>query len=401
LNRFTINIDDYDYSLPNERIAKYPLDKRENSKLLIFSPGHDLVVSNFHSLSDYLPQESMLIYNNTRVIHARLMFQKTTGANIEIFCLAPDSPSDYQQSLGSSFKCTWKCLVGNSKKWKDEPLWLNLHIKNEEIKLTAKRSQHNDTENHIIEFNWTSQHSFAEILEAAGRIPIPPYLNRDSEEIDNNRYQTIYSEHMGSVAAPTAGLHFSKNVFEQLREKKILVTEVTLHVGAGTFKPVKAINAREHIMHDEQIIIRKKLLEELLSYRGKIIATGTTTLRALESIYWLGIKALNHKNTERLGQWEWEEMPQNISLKTSIRTLLQEMENLNTDIMTSYTSIMIVPGYTFKVVDGLITNFHQPKSTLLLLIAAFTDNKWNEIYNYALDNNFRFLSYGDSSLLFR
>jgi S-adenosylmethionine:tRNA ribosyltransferase-isomerase len=401
LNRFTINIEDYNYSLPEERIAKYPLEKRDNSKLLVFGPGNDLIESSFYKLSDYLPCQSMLIYNNTRVIHARLMFQKTSGANIEIFCLAPDSPSDYQQSLGSSLKCTWKCLVGNSKKWKNEPLSLNLHIENEEIKLIATRLQQKDPDNQVIEFSWNSQHSFAEILEAVGKIPIPPYLNRDSEEIDNLRYQTIYSEHLGSVAAPTAGLHFSENIFKQLRGKKIQVTEVTLHVGAGTFKPVKTANAREHIMHHEQIIIRKKLLEELLFHEGKIIATGTTTLRSLESIYWLGVKALNHKNTDRLEQWEWEEMPGNVSLKTSIRSLLQEMEHLDTDVIISHTGIMIVPGYTFKVVDGLITNFHQPGSTLLLLIAAFTGNKWKKIYNHALQNNFRFLSYGDSSLLFR
>ncbi len=398
---FNLDIENYNYSLPEERVAKYPLEKRDGSNLLIKVPDQNIFHTRFCNIADYLPENSLLIYNNTKVIHARLLFQKKTGALIEIFCLSPYKPSDYQAALSSTKASIWKCMIGNSKKWKEGNLGLTIYIKQVPVTLIAKRLLNKEKNSQVIEFSWNTGHTFAEILEAAGKIPIPPYLNRDSEDIDKQRYQTVYSEYPGSVAAPTAGLHFSDKTLELLARKKIKINEVTLHVGAGTFQPVKDKNARNHKMHGEQIVVQKKLLEEIINHKGKIIATGTTTLRSLESLYWLGVKAIKKKDVHTLKQWEWEVNDKNIPLHESITSLVEEMNKNKTDILRANTEIMIIPGYQFRATDILITNFHQPKSTLLLLIAAFIGNQWKDIYNYALQNNFRFLSYGDSCLLFR
>jgi S-adenosylmethionine:tRNA ribosyltransferase-isomerase len=400
VDRLNIDIENYNYSLPEERIAKYPLDKREDSKLLLWKDGHGIQQSVFTKVSEHLPENGLLVYNNTKVIHARLFFRKKTGAFIEIFCLSPCLPTDYQLSLSSQKACRWQCLVGNSKKWKTGILEQIIEIEQTQVVLTAKRIQ-SKSNDPIIEFNWDSNHTFAEILDTVGKIPIPPYLNRESEILDNTRYQTVYSQLPGSVAAPTAGLHFSDSILQKIREKNIQTAELTLHVGAGTFQPVKDKNARNHQMHGEEISIHKHILEKLMKHEGKIIATGTTTLRTLESLYWLGVKALNKNDFTSLGQWEWESLEDDISLHDSFAALLKEMKKKNINTLSANTEVMIIPGYQFKVTDMLITNFHQPKSTLLLLIAAFSGNYWKDIYNFALDNNFRFLSYGDSSLLIR
>jgi S-adenosylmethionine:tRNA ribosyltransferase-isomerase len=400
LDCFNIDIENYNYSLPEERIAKYPLDIREESKLLLWKEGQAIQQSFFSGIPDHLPENALLVYNNTKVLHARLFFQKKTGATIEVFCLSPHHPVDYHQALASKKSCKWQCLIGNSKKWKTGLLEQSIDVKQTRVVLSAKRFLSNNSEQ-IIEFNWDSNHTFAEILESVGKIPIPPYLNRESEGIDNTRYQTVYSELPGSVAAPTAGLHFTDNIMQKIRDKNIQIAELTLHVGAGTFQPVKDKNARNHQMHSEKIFIKKQILEKLIEHEGNIIATGTTTLRTLESLYWLGVKALKKEDMSYLGQWEWEISDNKISYKDSFSALLNELNNKNTSTLSANTEIMIIPGYQFKVTNMLITNFHQPKSTLLLLIAAFTRNQWKDIYNYALENNFRFLSYGDSSLLIR
>ena len=398
-NHFHIDINNYSYDLPDERIAKYPLKIRDASKLLIRSKHGEVSETVFHNLPEYLPNNSLLVYNNTKVIHARLIFQKKTGAKIEIFCLNPFNPIDYQLSLAETENCSWKCMVGNLKKWKGEVLEMQVDTKKGPVTIFAENNTNDKSATQTIEFNWNGGCTFAEILEQAGRIPIPPYLNRESEDIDKERYQTIYSNFQGSVAAPTAGLHFSDDVFKTLAQKKIEVSEVTLHVGAGTFQPVKAENARDHEMHSEQILITLDLLHNLIKYQGKIIATGTTTMRTLESIYLLGVKLHQGKDIDKLEQWDWENLDNNISLETSLNVLIDYLNQSQTEEIVSKTEIMIVPGYQFKVVNSLITNFHQPKSTLLLLIAAFIGKDWKDVYDYALANNFRFLSYGDSSLL--
>lgn len=401
MNHFSIDIEKYNYSLPEERIAKYPLSERDGSKLLIWKPNYKIQHTQFSHISDYLPENSLLVYNNTKVIHARLFFQKKTGAGIEIFCLSPHQPGDYHLVLSSSKSCMWKCMIGNSKKWKEGILEQYIKIDQNNVLITAERFHSDNSREQIVKFNWNSKHTFAEILESVGKIPIPPYLNRDSETIDNTRYQTVYSALPGSVAAPTAGLHFSDTLIDKIKFKHIRLAELTLHVGAGTFQPVKDQNARNHQMHGERLTIHKQLLEELINHEGQIIATGTTTLRTLESLYWLGIKALNKQDISFLAQWEWETMDQVVSMHDSLMALINTMNKQNTNTLSADTEIMIIPGYQFRVVNALITNFHQPKSTLLLLIAAFSGKNWKEIYSYAMRNNFRFLSYGDSSLLIK
>lgn len=396
-----IDINQYSYELPDSRIARYPLEKRDNSRLLVCKPNSPLVEDTFSRIANYLPSGSLVISNNTRVIHARLGFQKKTGAQIELFCLSPYKPADYQLALSATESSTWHCLVGNLKKWKQETLELGLRIQGKHIVLKAQKARDFNTKNCLIDFRWEGGFSFAEVLKAAGSIPIPPYLNRSSEEIDSIRYQTVYSKFDGSVAAPTAGLHFTPEVFTALSEKMIEHAEITLHVGAGTFRPVKNTNAREHEMHAERIIINAELLEKIIQHHGMIVATGTTSLRTLESIYWLGIKLLIGDNAEKLGQWEWESLPQEYAMEESLQALLSKINNLPSKQLIADTEIMIVPGYRFCMADALITNFHQPQSTLLLLIAAFIGDKWPSVYDYALRNGFRFLSYGDSSLLFR
>jgi S-adenosylmethionine:tRNA ribosyltransferase-isomerase len=401
VNPDKIDITDFDYPLPDHRIAKYPLYQRDSSKLLVSRPESGISQTVFSKISDELEPGSLVVYNNTRVIHARLNFTKDTGAGIEIFLLAPHLPADYQQILCETETCSWTCLVGNLKKWKDGALKMTINVTGVIINLEANKMGVDKKNDLIVQFSWDKHLSFAEILNNCGKIPIPPYLNRESEEIDRTRYQTVYSQAEGSVAAPTAGLHFTSKVFDDFNKKNIEIDSLTLHVGAGTFQPVKAENALEHKMHAEQIMVSKRLLENLLHHDDKIIATGTTTLRTLESLYWLGVKAIQGNKPEHLQQWEWQTLPDSYSLTESFDALNDYLQQNKLIELSALTEIMIIPGYRFKVSNALITNFHQPKSTLLLLISAFIGEKWKEIYDYALANDFRFLSYGDSSLLFR
>lgn len=400
LSREKIDISKYTYKLPEDRIAKYPAKQRDCSRLLVYR-NTGISETTFKAISEILPCKSTLFYNNTRVIHARIRFYKKTGAKIEIFCLSPQMPADSHMAFQETKTCTWNCMVGNLKKWKSEVLETEFSIEGEKYQLKAEKSGIDDKGNSLIKFTWEGNFIFAEVLNASGIIPIPPYLNRDTETIDQSRYQTFYSQFDGSVAAPTAGLHFTEKVFQQLTGNNIKLQNVTLHVGAGTFQPVKAEDAREHIMHGEQIIITRPLLESILQNEGQNIATGTTTMRTLESIYWLGVKFLNGHKPVHLYQWDWENLEEKYSLSQSIQGLIAYLNKEDADEISAVTEIMIVPGYTFKVVNILITNFHQPNSTLLLLIAAFVGENWKDIYSYALDNEFRFLSYGDSSVLFR
>lgn len=394
-----IKISDFNYSLPDNKIAKYPLKKRDNSKLIIYK-NNEISEDKFNKITSYLPENSLLVMNNTKVIHARLIFKKITGARIEIFCLNPHFPNEYSQAFEAKKFCQWECIVGNSKKWKEGELILGFMHQSNNYKLIAKKKE-KLANNNLIEFEWNADISFGEVLELIGEIPIPPYLNRESEEIDKKTYQTIYSKQEGSVAAPTAGLHFTKDVFSKFSEKNISISEVTLHVGAGTFKPVKTEKISEHEMHYERFVITKRTIEDLKNNIGKIISVGTTTLRTLESVYWMGVKLLLGKEKfNKITQWEVYDLPK-ISVEKSLDSILNYMNINNTHYIISDTQIIIVPGYNFKIVNQLITNFHQPKSTLLLLVSAFIGENWRNLYNYALNNDFRFLSYGDSSILFR
>jgi S-adenosylmethionine:tRNA ribosyltransferase-isomerase len=393
-------INDFDYELPNERIAKFPLQQRDASKLLIYDRGK-ISEQIFSNLTEFLDENSLLIFNNTKVVHARIIFQKHTGANIEVFCIEPDTPNNYEQNFASTNECMWNCTVGNLKKWKDDILKKKFTCNNINDELNVEKINSN-ADLLKLKFSWQSGLSFAQVMDACGKIPIPPYLHRDSMEIDNERYQTVYSKTEGSVAAPTAGLHFSANVLQNLRTKNICTDEVTLHVGAGTFKPVKTEFVNEHIMHSEHFFVKKSTLINIIEHIGNITAVGTTSVRTLESLYWLGCKILQDKNMQNwtITQFEpYENNCTNISARQSLQAIMDYLEQKKlTEICTS-TQIMIMPQYKLRIVNRLITNFHQPKSTLLLLVAAFVGNDWRKIYNYALQNNFRFLSYGDSSLL--
>ena len=389
-----IYIADYNYPLPDERIAKYPLAERDHSKLLVYRNGQ--VSENlFFNVGDYIAPDSLLIYNNTRVIQARLEFHKATGARIEIFCLEPLAPHDYQLSLGSTIGCTWKCMVGNVKKWHDESLEFNV----ERLGITLRAYKEQTMGNTFaIRFAWDGDHiSFAEILDAAGELPIPPYLNRKTEESDKTTYQTVYSRIKGSVAAPTAGLHFTDKVLNDLRNRGIETDEVTLHVGAGTFLPVKTADANEHTMHTEIIAVPKRTIEHIISKLGKIVAVGTTSMRTLESLYFIGC----HPENATVSQFEPYEKDYRLSVRESLQAIVDYLEATGQETLHAETQIMIKPGYEFRIVDQLITNFHQPQSTLLLLVSAFVSGNWKTIYDYALSHDFRFLSYGDSSILTR
>ena len=396
-----IYIDEYDYPLPDERIAKYPLAQRDLSKLLVYKNA-EILENRFSNIADFLPKNALLVYNNTRVIQARLIFQKITGAHIEVFCLEPISPADYAQSLGATTECVWKCMVGNLKKWKGEILSKTVEIAGKICIFNAELVE-TEGNTHKIRFKWDySDIHFADILEKAGELPIPPYLHRKTEESDLTSYQTVYSKIKGSVAAPTAGLHFTEDVFESLKPKNIKLDEVTLHVGAGTFQPVKTRNITEHHMHTEVISVQRSTIENIQKKLGNIIAVGTTSVRTLESLYYLS-PALSKEEREahnlRVSQWKPYENYEEISTYDALQSLLDYLDANNLTILHAETQIMIKPGYKFRVVNGMITNFHQPKSTLLLLVSAFVDGNWKEIYDYALENDFRFLSYGDSSLL--
>ncbi len=409
-----ILIEEYNYPLPDERIAKYPLAQRDQSKLLIYRNGQ-VSEDRFYRVGEYLPADSLLIYNNTRVIQARLEFHKqsedgTQGARVEIFCLEPLEPHDYQLSLGSTDGCTWKCMIGNAKKWKTGALALPVVLPSgEEVRLLAEKgAQTGNT--FAVNFSWEGASvSFAEILDAVGELPIPPYLNRKTEESDKTTYQTVYSRIKGSVAAPTAGLHFTDDVLDGLRQRGIQTAEVTLHVGAGTFQPVKVADANQHTMHTEIIAVPKTTIQTIIENLGHIVAVGTTSMRTLESLYFLGVQlhdtlhstphTLHH--TLSVAQFEPYEMAHTLSTYEALQAIVEYLEQTGQDTLHAETQIMIKPGYVFHVVDQLITNFHQPKSTLLLLVSAFVGGDWHTIYDYALSHDFRFLSYGDSSILYK
>ena len=384
-----IYIADYNYPLPDERIAKYPLKERDHSKLLVYRDGQ-VSEDRFYNVGDYILPNALLVYNNTRVIQARLEFFKSTGARVEVFCLEPLAPHDYQLSLSSTTGCTWKCMVGNAKKWHAEPI--EMHVGSYTLRAYKGEAIGNT---YAVRFEWNGENvSFAEILDAAGELPIPPYLNRKTEESDKTTYQTVYSRIKGSVAAPTAGLHFTDKVLDDLHARGIETEEVTLHVGAGTFLPVKTADANEHTMHTEIIAVPREAIAHILSKLGHIVAVGTTSMRTLESLYFMGCK-----KAATVSQFEPYEQDYPMSTREALQSLLDWMDATGQQTLHAETQIMIKPGYQFHVVDQLITNFHQPQSTLLLLVSAFVGGDWHTIYDYALSHDFRFLSYGDSSIL--
>lgn len=401
----TVSIEHYDYQLPQERIAQYPLTERDESKLLVFNSAPKTTV--FKSIADFLPEKSLLIFNNTKVVQARLNFQKESGAAIEIFCLEPHEPTrEIQEAFLLKETSVWKCLVGNRKKWKSGILEMGFEVDGKKAKLTAERLS-NIEESSFIRFRWTPENlTFSEVLEESGKVPLPPYMHRKAEDGDRERYQTIYAQHDGSVAAPTAGLHFTDTVFEALRKKSIRSDYVTLHVGAGTFKPVSSETVSGHQMHSEQILVNQSLIEKLINNTNEsLIAVGTTSIRTLESLFWLGTKMHYFPNQENyiLSQWEAYDLAKNplLSRKEALTEILNYLVKKQEDVFHSETQILIGPGYEFQIIDGMITNFHQPKSTLLLLISAYLGDAWKSIYDYALENDFRFLSYGDSCLFLK
>ena len=394
-----LSISDYNYPLPEERIAKYPLPERDHSKLLIYKDG-EVREDHFFRVGDYIPAHSLLVYNNTRVIQARLVFHKPSGARIEIFCLEPLAPHDYQLSLSSTEGCTWKCMIGNAKKFRETAIDMSLQVAGGNVVLRAtKGEQMGNT--FAVTFSWDGGLSFAEILDAVGELPIPPYLNRPTEERDKTTYQTVYSRIKGSVAAPTAGLHFTEAVLADLRQRGIKTTELPLHVGAGTFQPVKTEDANLHTMHTEIIAVPRQAIVDILANLGHIVAVGTTSMRTLESLYFLGCMLLRGDRSLHVPQFMPYEQEWTLSTEEALQALLAYLDETHQDTLHAETQIMIKPGYRFRVVEQLITNFHQPKSTLLLLVSAFVGEDWKKIYDYALAHDFRFLSYGDSSILFR
>ena len=396
-----IDINDFDYPLPDERIAKFPLERRSDSKLLIYRNG-DISQSHFHSLAEQLPVGSLLVFNNTKVIRARVIMHKPSGARIEVFCLEPHRPADYEHAFTVKGECEWSCIVGNLKKWKESQIGIDFDYEGTPCHLRAEIAERGERE-HIVRFTWDVDLTFGQLLEYLGRIPIPPYLNRESEEIDLTRYQTVYSKFEGSVAAPTAGLHFTDEMIAQMRADGFVFDEVTLHVGAGTFLPVKSDNAAEHPMHTEHFEVRLATLENLLAHHGDITAVGTTSVRTLESLPVLGwrIRQGGEPDAERvIGQWESYDIPADYTGREVLEDLIGYMQRNGLERLKAATQIMITPlGFRFRIVSRIVTNFHQPKSTLLLLVSAYIGDDWRRMYRYALDNDFRFLSYGDSSLL--
>ena len=398
----SINISEFDYPLPDERIAKFPLEERSSSKLLIYNKG-EISHRHFSNLGEILPEGTLLVFNNTKVVRARLVMHKESGARIEVFCLEPHAPADYERAFAVKGSAEWSCIVGNLKTWKSGEVAIHFELNGEAHSLRATITERG-TREHIVRFEWSADVTFGQLLEHLGRIPIPPYLNRESEDIDNTRYQTVYSKFEGSVAAPTAGLHFTPTLIEQMRGKGFDFEEVTLHVGAGTFLPVKEEDATKHPMHTEHFEIRRATIEKLLENYGRITAVGTTSVRTLESLSVLAWRI--HRGIdptgEVVGQWEPYEIPAEYSGEDALRELLAYMEREGVDRLKAATRIMITPlGFEYRIVRNIVTNFHQPKSTLLLLVSAYVGEDWRKIYDYALENDFRFLSYGDSSLLMR
>lgn len=406
-----IQIKDYDYVLPDNRIAKYPLDERSQSKLLFFN-NQKIIEKKFENIIDLIPSCSLMVFNNTKVIQARILFKKSTGAKIEIFCLEPYTPAEYALCFAQTKQCSWVCMIGNSKKWKDEQLMQSCIIGGRKTILTASRQDADSaTKNNIITFQWDNPEiSFAQILEHMGELPIPPYLNRETEAKDKLTYQTVYSKIKGSVAAPTAGLHFTSQILNKLKDKGINLTELTLHVGAGTFKPVKSDEIGEHQMHSEFVTISKQLIIELINQKkknDKVIAIGTTSVRSLESLYYIGYLIHTQPDMDQFKVYQWDPYSEktlntNYSVIDALQDILQWMVRNDKNEVEAHTEIFIVPGFKFKIVDGIITNFHQPQSTLLLLVSAFVgDENRKRIYDFAMNHDFRFLSYGDSSLLMK
>lgn len=392
-----LQIKDFNYPLPDERIAKFPLAQRDSSKLLIYDRGA-VKEDQFFNLPAYLPSGALMVFNNTKVIQARMHFRKETGAQIEIFILEPAYPMEYQENFVQRKQCAWYCLVGNLKKWKEGALHRTLVVNGKEITLHATKGETHGT-SHRIDFEWNEGPSWAEILDAMGELPIPPYLNRDTEESDKETYQTVYSKIKGSVAAPTAGLHFTEKVLKALDSNGIEREEVTLHVGAGTFKPVKSEEIGGHDMHTEHIAVRKETIEKLIAHHGQAIAVGTTSVRTLESLYYMGVRASNGETDLHVPQWMPYEYDNGMSTVEALEALLNYMNEQHVEVLHNSTQIIIAPGYEYHIVQRMVTNFHQPQSTLLLLVSAFIQGDWRKIYDYALAHDFRFLSYGDSSLL--
>jgi len=397
-----IKISDYNYPLPDERIAKFPLPVRDQSKLLVYRHG-EVSETRFTSLPDYLEAGELMIFNNTKVIQARLHFRKETGALIEIFCLEPIQPNDYVLNFQQTSHAAWLCMIGNLKKWKEGSLHKEMNVKGHTITLTATRGECRGT-SHWVDFTWDNPEiTFADILEVFGELPIPPYLNRETQESDKETYQTVYSKIKGSVAAPTAGLHFTERVLQALRDKGVDLEEVTLHVGAGTFKPVKSEEIEGHEMHTEYISVNRKTIEKLIAHGGKAIAVGTTSVRTLESLYYIGVTIASHPDAGQeelhVRQWQPYETHPTMTTVESLQQILDYMKRHELEALHTSTQIIIAPGYTYHIVQKMVTNFHQPQSTLLLLVSAFVKGDWRTIYDYALAHDFRFLSYGDSSLL--
>ncbi|MCD7901885.1 MAG: S-adenosylmethionine:tRNA ribosyltransferase-isomerase [Bacteroides sp.] len=397
-----IKISNYNYLLPEEYIAKFPLELRDHSKLLIYQQGK-IKEDKFYSLPEYIPENSLMVFNNTKVIQARLHFRKVTGAIIEVFCLEPIEPADYALNFQQTEHTAWLCMIGNLKKWKEGMLLKELKIKDETVLLSISRGKSYGT-SHRIDFHWNnSKITFADILEVFGELPIPPYLNRETQESDKETYQTVYSKIKGSVAAPTAGLHFTPEVFHSLKHKNIDCEELTLHVGAGTFKPVKSEEIDGHEMHTEYISVSRHTIQKLIDHRAKAIAVGTTSVRTLESLYYVGVKlACNpdlQENDLHVYQWQPYEMDVKCTSLEALQYIIEYLDKNQMETLNTSTQIIIAPGYDYKIVKAMVTNFHQPQSTLLLLVSAFVKGDWKNIYKYALEHDFRFLSYGDSSLL--
>ena len=395
-----IHIEDFSYPLPDERIAKYPLPERDASKLLIYRDG-SVTERKFRNLADELPAGSLMVFNDTKVVPARLFFRRPTGAHIEIFCLEPDDPAEYNTNFASTQRCRWKCVIGNAKRWKNDILdfdvdageLLDFHLQ--------ARLIHRDGQTGIVEFSWQGGAPFSRVLELCGRVPIPPYLNRDTEAIDLERYQTLYAHVRGSVAAPTAGLHFTQRVLDEIAARGIETANVCLHVGAGTFLPVKSSLVSEHPMHREPFVVSRDLLCKLRDTDKPVVAVGTTSVRTLESLYYVGISCLEQGSPADVDQWAPYVREYAPTRREALDAIVKYLDDNGLEELKVGTRIIIVPGFRFRVVDAMVTNFHQPQSTLLLLISAFVGGDWHTIYDYALAHDFRFLSYGDSSLLFR
>jgi len=407
MNPKHIRIADYNYDLPDERIAKFPLAERDSSKLLVYNHG-EVSEDKFTNLPKYLPKGALMVFNNTRVIRARLHFQKETGAQIEVFCMEPFAPLEYQQNFAQTGSVEWLCMIGNLKRWKSGILTKELNIKGETVILTAERLPYESPNatgtNHRVRFSWNDDKvAFSEVLEAVGELPIPPYLNRETQESDLKTYQTVYSKVKGSVAAPTAGLHFTERVLKALDEAGIDREELTLHVGAGTFKPVKSEEIADHEMHSEYIVVKRQTIEKLLAHGGEAIAVGTTSVRTLESLYYIGVKLLQNphlsENELAVDQWMPYETNPTATPVEAMQAILDYLDSNHQPALHTSTQIIIAPGYEYKIVKRMVTNFHQPQSTLLLLVSAFVHGDWHKIYDFALAHDFRFLSYGDSSLL--